>query len=128
MMRLWPSVDNAKAAESAALGATSACLLIAVTDLAIGITAMVTHHPAIGLDEWVIVDAIAFLTIGAYIFWKHSRVAAVMGLLLFMVEAAFKISQEGIKFHPIQFVFLLCFLHGIRGTFACADWAYAERS
>jgi len=83
MTRLWPSVDNVKAAESAALGATSACLLIAVTDLAIGITAMVTHHPAIGLDEWVIVDAIAFLTIGAYIFWKHSRVAAVMGLLLF---------------------------------------------
>jgi len=123
MTRLWPSVDNVKAAESAALGATSACLLIAVTDLAIGITAMVTHHPVIGLDRWVIVDAIAFLTIGAYIFSKHSRVAAVMGLLLFMVEVAFKISQEGIKFHPIQFVFLLCFLHGIRGTFAYWDEA-----
>ncbi|MGC1520875.1 MAG: hypothetical protein WA803_04985 [Steroidobacteraceae bacterium] len=63
-------------------------------------------------------DVALFLAV-AFGIYKGSRIAAVVGLLLFVAEKAYQIQQTG-KFQGVWMavILIVCYLFAIRGTFA----------
>jgi len=74
------------------------------------------------IDRWALIDAGLFLLIGIGI-WKMSRAAAVVGLVLYFQETAWKWDKMGSTgFGAVQvlwtILFIICYVQGVRGTFA----------
>jgi hypothetical protein len=110
----WPPVDSLDAAKEAAKQGAIAAALVA------GITAIVAILSLFGLEItslWALVDAALFALI-AFGIYKLSRVAAVLGLLLYLWEQISQILITGKTNIILVVLFTLYFIHAIRGTFA----------
>jgi hypothetical protein len=74
----------------------------------------------LNIDAWALIDAALFFIIGICI-WEMSRVFAVSGLLLYLLERVFmwaenpELASKGIL---ISIFMVFAFVNGIRGTFA----------
>lgn len=116
----WPAIVDEKSAASAARnGATSAFWVAGVT----GVFATLALLGVFKLvDPTAFLDASLFLIIGLAIRFKYSRIAAVSGLLLYLLEIAARIANppsEAIRpVGVVTVIFVLYFVSGIRGTFA----------
>lgn len=110
----WPPVDSLNAAKEAAKQGAIAAAIVA------GITAIVAILSLFGLEItslWALVDAALFALI-AFGIYKLSRVAAVIGLTLYLWEQLSQILATGKTNIFLVVLFTLYFIHAIRGTFA----------
>ena len=122
----WPTIEDEGSAEhatKAAIGVSG--FIAAVTGLA-AVLSIVYHKPILGLDGWGLIDAAIF----AWIAWrvsKVSRIWAVVGLLMYLMEVGYKLATNpsgalGI----LTIIFILTYINAIRGAFAYHRYRKAE--
>ncbi len=80
-----------------------------------GITAVVSQMQVLGLNNWALLDAGLFGAI-AYGVHRMSRVVAVAGLLLFVIERIAMFQSSGRTGGLVALALLVAFIHGVRGT------------
>lgn len=104
----WPEMTTPAAAMQ---GVWASAFICAVTGLA-------TAFGLGDLNEYALIDVALFAAIGIGI-WKHSRTAAVAGLVLYVLERVVQMA-EGVPAGAlvVAFVFVLCYANAVRGTFA----------
>lgn len=111
---LWPPVDTLDTAKSTAkLGAVTAAIVAGVTALFAILSLFGVEFASI----WALVDAGLFALI-AFGIYKMSRMAAVLGLLLYLWGQVSQILVTGRTNYILFLLFTLYLVHGIRGTFA----------
>jgi hypothetical protein len=112
----WPTIWNLKTARSAAMQGFWAAVLVAA------ITAALSLLSAFGVklfdfDLSALTDAAAFAVI-AFGIYRMSRLAALAGLSLYVLERAYMWATLGPKNPAIAAIFTLAFVSSVRGTFA----------
>lgn len=115
----WPRITDLQSASAASdLGFWAAVAVAALTAVFATI-AIVAGTDILALDAWAYVDAVLFALI-AWRIKRRSRVFAVAGLCLFIVEKVVQFSQPEIPSSGavMAVLFLLFFVGGVRGTFA----------
>lgn len=112
---IWPSiVDIATAQKAAKQGAWAAVFVAAVTTVFSTIGQL--NNNFMGFDAWSYLDAVLFAIIAFGIF-KYSRTAAILGLLLYLLERAVMWAEHGARNPFMAFLFIMLFISSIRGTF-----------
>jgi len=116
---LWPAIDTIEAAKKLTRHGVGAALFSAiVTALAIA-WAIGAKQKAFGfIGPSAFVDVILFSAV-AFGIYKGSRVAAVGGLCLFLVEKAYQIATTGtLPGSWMAIILILCYVYAIRGVYA----------
>lgn len=118
----WPSVetaDDAKFAVKQAFGVAVLCSAVTAVFALLG-AAEIEFARNLGFDAWGLVDALVFAAIACGL-WRHSRIAAWAGLVVYTGERMYMWSQFGVK-NPgnpiVSIIFILAFIGGVRGTSA----------
>lgn len=118
---LWPAVDTEEQARYAARqGMWAAVIVAAVTAFFVALVmAGVSPLPGTTFDASALLDAAIFAAL-AWGIYKDSRLAAVSGLGLFLLERVFFFLETGPSNTDLilALALTLAFLHGVRGTFA----------
>jgi hypothetical protein len=114
----WPNVDNLEGAEDACRLAMWCAMLVA------GVTTLFAFLALSGIrivpiNGSALVDAAIFAAV-AYGLWRRSRIAAVAGFVLFLIERVYMVIQTGSIFGAgvLGIVLLIGFLNGMRGAFS----------
>lgn len=114
MSGFWPAVDTLEAAKSTAkLGGVTAAIVAVVT----AIVAILSLFGVEFASIWALIDAGLFALISFGIF-KMSRIAAVLGLLLYLWGQITQMLSTGSMNYILFLLFTLYLVHGVRGTFA----------
>ena len=108
---LWPDVDDVESARSASRQGMWAALVVAV------VTGIVAAFQGLGLNWYAFVDVGMFLLI-AWGIRRVSRMAAVAGLVLFVIERIAIFGQTKQTGGIVAIALLLAFGNGARGAFA----------
>ena len=115
----WPATDTLEHAQSTSRYGMWAAGFVAVVTAIVATIALVSGSAIAGIDAWAYLDAVLFaaITFGIY---KLSRVAAVAGLVLYVLESLYAMAQlagprSGIV---LRIIITLAFVHAVRGTFA----------
>jgi len=115
----WPRItDLASASAASDLGFWAAVAVAAITAVFATI-ALVANTDILAINAWAYIDAVLFGLI-AWRIKRRSRVFAVAGLCLFIVEKIVQFSQPEVASSGavMAVLFLLLFVGGVRGTFA----------
>jgi hypothetical protein len=118
MNSLWPKIESPEAAKSAMKNAASASFIIVAVTGTVAVLAIMLGHPILGIGGSALVDAALFALIGWRIS-KHSRIAAVLGLLLYLLEAGQRFISSGsapAAGSVVTVLFIIYFIHGVRGA------------
>lgn len=114
----WPPVDTLRNARKATMNGVYAVLIIVAFSLAGWFLA----PQFVGGPDmfWFVIGQLGIYSIIGIFIWCNSRVAAILGLALFVAD---KIAQIGVvPFNPgyiiVSLAIILGFVHAIRGTFA----------
>ena len=115
----WPEIKNLQDAVQASNLGFGAALLIAIINAGFATFSLVQHTTILGVSALGYVDSAAF----ALVAWGircRSRIAAVFGLGLFLLEKINQLSTQPKSFMGLGLavVLLLFFISGVRGTFA----------
>lgn len=117
MAALWPDVSTEKGAREAAKVGAGVSAFIGVSTAAVALFSTYVS-PVLGLDLWSLVDAVLFGAI-AFGIWKMSRVAAICGLALYLLEQWQLLTTSDVGPNgALIALFALFFVTGIRGTIA----------
>lgn len=114
----WPPVDTLRNARKATMNGVYAVIIVVVFTSAAWFLAPQFFG---GPDMfWFVIGQLGVYSLIGIFIWCNSRVAAILGLALFIAD---KIAQIGIvPFNPgniiVSLAIILGFLHAIRGTFA----------
>ena len=115
----WPSTDTLEHAKSASRQGVWAAGFVAAITAIVATIALVSGSAFAGIDAWAYLDAVLFaaITFGIY---KLSRFAAVAGLVLYVLESLYAMTQlagprAGIV---VRIILTLAFINAVRGTFA----------
>jgi hypothetical protein len=112
----WPKVSDRKNAQFAITEAFfAAAVVAALTAIFTAVEAL--KDTAEGLGPEGFVSAIVFAGVGFGIY-RRSRIAAVSGLVLYLVGRAYAWVKVGPNFGAIPLLVTLALLNGVRGTFA----------
>jgi hypothetical protein len=112
----WPAVDNRRDAAFAIEEALWAASLVSVIT-ALATVAVITSSGAAAQNALGFVDAAIFAGI-AYGIRRRSRLAAVVGLVLYVSNVVYAFVLTGPRLPLIPAFVTLAFIHGVRGTFA----------
>lgn len=114
----WPDVSTTDVAERAVKTAAYVAFFVAAVTGIFSLLALFTTTQI--LSGWDVLDALAFVVLGIWIL-RGSRAAAVLALILYIVELAVGIATRG-GGNPVQFVvgliFLFAFINGVRGAYS----------
>lgn len=116
----WPRIENLDDAIEASKSGFIVSLIFACVTAAFATQALYSKDSYLGVDAaWAYIGCAIFLIV-AWRIKKYSRVFAVLGTLLYVVEKIILFQSQGAKFTRIFFtiMFLLMFITGIRGVFA----------
>lgn len=116
----WPEIDSKETArEVANQGFWAAIVVAVVTTIVILITmAAGTLEDIPPIDAWAFIDVGIFVAIALGI-RKMSRIAAVSGLVVYLIERIYALSYTGGGGGLfIAIALILAFINGVRGTFA----------
>lgn len=112
----WPDISTLEQARSAAMGGAAVAGIVAAVTLAFTLYA-VYREPVLNITAWSFVDVVLFVVIAIGI-WRLSRVAAVAGLALYIVEQGYQFVSVGPKNPVMAILFILVLIHSVRGTFS----------
>jgi hypothetical protein len=117
-VEIWPKAADRQSAVEAARASAGICYFVAAVTGCAAIISIFSEHKVLGVDGWGLFDAGMFTLFGWRI-WKLSRVFAVLGLVLYCAEAAYKLADGGgSPASLIMILFIWGLIQGIRGTFA----------
>ncbi len=122
-----PDTDTMPQAISVSQYGFYSALIVAIITTIMATIALMAKKDIGGVDPWAYVDAILFGLI-AWRIKRHSRVFAVIGLSLFVIEKVVQYST-GLALTSGMFMtafILLGFVNGVRGTFAIHRIALEE--
>jgi len=122
---IWPQIHDEASAEIAVKEAVGYASVVALVTAGIATASIFLGRPVVGYDAWNYLDAVLVGLI-AFGLWKHSRVAAVAGLLYWLITTYIK-SQNG-RVGLVTILVFLGFIHGVRGTFAYRKYRSATPS
>jgi len=113
---LLPTITDLKSAQAAARQGTAVCIVIMIFS-----SAMVAISTATGSgrpsQEFIFMMLIYGLI--AYLTYKMSRVAAVLGLVIYLGDRLVLIARSGANANfTLAIFFIFAFINSIRGTFA----------
>lgn len=114
---IWPTIDDLESAKKAAhKGAAAAFVVTIVT----GVVSLLAVRGVAIFKELAdgsgFIDAGLFIIIGFFIY-RLSRIAAVIGLLLYVGEQVISIQSNGFRFSIMMIILTSYFIAGVRGTF-----------
>jgi len=112
----WPKVSDRKNAQFAINEAFYVAVALAAIT-AVFATVEVLRDTTNGLDAEALVSAVIFASVGFGIY-RRSRIAAISGLALYLVDRGYAWAKVGPHFGVIPVLITLALLHGVRGTFA----------
>jgi hypothetical protein len=114
--RYWPELRDPAEAEKAVKGAAYVAFFVAALTGILSLLAVLSVTQI--LSGWAIIDALIFGLIGFFIL-RGSRVAAVVGLALYVLEVLAALAVTG---NPVGLVIgiiiTFAFINGVRGTSA----------
>ena len=116
----WPDVSNLQDANKAIRYGFWAAVFVATVTAIFAFVAIFLHTPVLGIDGSALFDAVLFAGV-AFGIDRKSRVAALVGLGLYVVERFYMLATSGgsIGVGGVMAIILtLYFVHGVRGTFA----------
>jgi hypothetical protein len=116
---LWPAVDTEQSAKKLLLYGVGSALCTAILTALVAAWAMGAKQRAFNyVGAGAFVDVALFLAV-AFGIYKGSRVAAVGGLLIFLVEKAYQFQQTGnLQGSWMALLLIICYAYAIRGAFA----------
>jgi hypothetical protein len=112
----WPDVSTPEQAKAAAMGGSVVALIVAVVTGAVTLYATF-RGPFLGLTPWSFLDVFFFALI-AFGIRRLSRVAAVAGLVLYLIEQVVQWTTSGFHNPFVMGIFTLYLIHAVRGTFS----------
>src|SRR5215472_6316111 len=111
----WPEIyDRETAQDVARRGAWVAVFVAGLTAL-LALLSLGLRIVILGVTPMALLDAVIFAVAGWRIY-KMSRAWAVTGMVLYLLEVVYALTQG--RFSVLAVVFLFAFLNAIRGTFA----------
>lgn len=120
----WPAIEDRESAAAASKSGMWAAFIVAVVTALVATLAMAMQKAIVGIDAWAYLDAGIFAVI-AWGIKQMSRAAAVIGLVLFIVERIdMAVSQH--NFSILSILLLLMFINGVRGAFGYHRYAKDE--
>ena len=114
---LWPKPDSITAAISAAKQGAIACFVVAAITGIIALVSISSRQQIIGLNGWSLIDAALFAIAGLRIL-RLSRTWSIVGLVLYLAEAGFRLSQGQFSGIVVMIILIIALINGVRGTFA----------
>ena len=120
MNYFWPSMDSTYEANRACGAASGISFFVAAVTAAVAwlqMSGKINIFPGIGVMAYI--DAGLFFCVGVGLCF-HSRIAAVSGLVLYIIERFFMIKTYGLATSQVVslLIFGVSFVNGVRGTFA----------
>jgi hypothetical protein len=112
----WPKVSDRKNAQFAINEAFCVAIALAVI-AAVFATIQVMQSSEDGFDAEPFVSIVVFSAI-AFGIHRRSRIAAISGLVLYLVGCGYAWVRFGPNFGVIPVLVALAMVHGVRGTFA----------
>jgi hypothetical protein len=118
----WNEIGDKRSAQYATTTAVWISYLIATVSALVAILSLAYRKPTLGLNGWALVEAGLFAVVGWGI--AHlSRVWAVVGFSLYLLEASVSIGTRGLAVDALTsgimaILFLIVYLNALRGTFA----------
>lgn len=114
----WPDVSTIESAKTAARQGMWAAIVVAGFTVVFVLLALGGADGLAGtVDETALIDAAVFALI-AFGIYRFSRTAAVLGVVIFVVERIYLWSVIGVKAPIVAIIITLAFISSIRGTFA----------
>jgi hypothetical protein len=116
----WPDVSNLRNAQKAIRYGFVAAVIVASVTAIVGLVTLYIHEPIMGVyGRPALFSAVLYAAIGFGIY-RRSRVAAVCGLLLFLIDRLVTLTTQPLNSGGIVVAAILAlyFIHGVRGTFA----------
>jgi len=126
-MYLWPKITDVESSKKAAKqGILVFVFCIVVTSVAL-IMSYFQNKAVLGMNSYALVDLVLFVII-AFGMYKMSRLAAVCGLILYVIERIVTVNNmNGVSF-IVMFVLIMMLINCIRGTFAYHDFMVVEQA
>jgi len=113
----WPDTGNLEGARAACAAAATGAFIVAGVTGIIAVIAIARSSAVMGIDGFAFLDVGIFAVLGFFL-RRHSRVAAVLALAMFVAEKiSMALKTGGITGWPLAIVLLLCFISGVRGSF-----------
>lgn len=116
----WPDVTTIESATKATKQGMWAAVFVAVVTAIFAIVSA-NHGNKIGtypISAWALIDSVFFVAV-AFGLYKHSRFAAVAGLVIFVLEKVDQITSVGTAGNIFFTVMIsLCFIGAVRGTYS----------
>jgi hypothetical protein len=113
---LWPSITDEESARKAAKQGVIAAGFVAVIT-ALFATISMAGTTVMNISAWAYIDAVIFAAI-AFGIYKMSRTAAVLGLLLYLLEKLMMLSSIRPASIFLIGILIIAFVNSVRGTFA----------
>ena len=122
----WPTIGDERTAENATKAAVGVSGFIALLTALTAILSIAYHKPIFGIDGWGLADGAIFALI-AWRISKVSRIWAVAGLLIYLLEVGVKLatSPSG-AVGVLTIVVISTYISAIRGTFAYHRYRKSE--
>jgi hypothetical protein len=118
LLSFWPKIVDEESARAAAHGGVAGAGMVVIATTVLLVWGIVAGKPIAGVGLSALIDVGLFLFIGFGIY-RMSRVAAVAGLSLYLLELWFTTKTNGASANVIlPIIIILAFIGGIRGTVA----------
>jgi hypothetical protein len=112
----WPNTGSIEGARAAARQGVWAASFVAVVTFGFAIYSRFAAA-ILNIDIWALVDVFLFCIIAVGI-WRVSRIAAVSGLMLYVLERVWMFQTNGQIGGFVAIIIVIMFVNSIRGTFA----------
>ena len=114
--KLWPEINDLKTASQCILHGVWVGLFVGTLTLIFILLTFWNINP-LSYNQNSFLD-VALLYISSFFIWYFkSRVASILGLIIYLTEAIVSMAQFQ-HFSPLVLVFILAYANSIRGTFA----------
>ena len=111
-----PTITDKKSAQDAGRQGTAVCVLIIVSNSVLTAISAPTGG-ATPSQEFIVMMLVYGLI--AFLIYKMSRVAAILGLVIYVIEQLVVLAKYGVSGHVVvAILFVFAFINSIRGTFA----------
>jgi hypothetical protein len=114
---LWPKIVTIADAIAAAKQGILVCFLVAALTAILALFAAAHHGDIMGVNKFSLIDAAVF-AIAGWRLLRLSRAWAVVALVLYLMEAGFRLYEGAFTGIPLMVVFVIALLNGVRGAFA----------
>ncbi|HJS51053.1 MAG TPA: hypothetical protein VJ781_04065 [Pyrinomonadaceae bacterium] len=124
----WPTIVDLPGAIAASNKGVWAAGIVAAITFIVATMSLLLGQAVGGFDPWSYIDAVLFGLI-AWGTYRRSRICAVTGLVLFIIEKAFQLVAFGLGILGLGVAgfFVVLFVIGVKGTFAFHRLRSAQR-